>query len=109
VLGKAGETSGKVSSQTRFASHDLIELRVDASGSAPGVEIRATWLDKAGRVLGSEMHRSRIGQGAMIFPSPTPAGLEPGDYRVQVRVGGEMVSELHFTVEPRPQAASRPS
>jgi cation diffusion facilitator family transporter len=60
-------------SQTRFLSHDLIELRVDVGGTSPNVEVRTTWLDAQGHVPGGEMHRSRIGQQTMVFPSPSPA------------------------------------
>src|SRR5579884_3627032 len=99
VLGRAGETSAQASSQTRFGSHDLIELRVDVGGIPPNVEVRATWLDSQGRVLGGEARRSRSGQQVMVFPSPSPAGLAPGHYRVQLRVGGQVVREQSFEVE----------
>jgi hypothetical protein len=101
VLGRAGQTSGKVSSQSRFAPKDLIELRVDAGGAAPDTEVSATWLDDHGRVLGSEVHRSQGVQGTMVFASPSPGGLQPGGYRVQVRVNGQLVSERHFEVQPQ--------
>ena len=100
VLGRAGQTSGKTQSQTRFLSHDFIELRVDVGGIPPNVEVRTTWLDAKGHVLGGEMHRSRIGQQAMVFASPSPGGLEPGNYRVQLRVAGQLVRELRFEVQP---------
>ena len=106
VLGKAGETAGKTQSRTRFSAHDLIELRVDVGGTPPNVEVRATWLDNQGHVLGTQMQRSRIGQEAMVFASPAPGGLEPGNYRVQLRVAGEMVHEQSFEVDgPSPPAA----
>jgi len=100
VLGRAGETAGRTSSKARFASHDLIELRVGVGRIPPDVEVRATWLDSQGRVLGTQMQRSRTGQQAMIFASPSPGGLEPGSYSVQLRVAGELVREQRFEIDP---------
>src|SRR6185312_751233 len=70
VLGRADSRQNP--SQTRFLSHDLIELRVDVGGTSPNVEVRTTWLDAQGHVLGGEMHRPRIGQQTMVFPCPSP-------------------------------------
>lgn len=108
VLGRAGELAGNASSQTRFTSRDLIELRVDVGGASPGEEVRATWLDSSGRVLGGDAQRKRLGQKTMVFPSPSPGGLEPGNYIVQVRVNGQRVADRHFHVESHaaPAAAS---
>ena len=55
------------------------------------------------------MHRSRIGQQAMVFASPSPAGLEPGTYRVQLSVAGELVRELRFEVQPSAPRSQHPS
>ena len=106
VLGKAGELSGNPKSQTRFASQDLIELRVDVGGASPREEVRATWLDSSGRVLGGEAETTRLGQKMMVFPSPSPGGLDPGQYTVQVTVNGQLVAERRFEVEPRAHSAA---
>ena len=106
VLGRAGELSGNPRSQTQFASRDLIELRVDVGGASPREEVRATWLDSGGRVLGGEAQTTRLGQKMMVFPSPSPGGLDPGQYTVQVTVNGQLVAERHFDVEPHAHPAA---
>ncbi len=36
----------------------------------------------------------------MVFASPSPGGLEPGNYQVQLSVDGQLVSEQRFQVDP---------
>jgi hypothetical protein len=103
TLGKAIGADKKVTAATdTFAKGDTIYAAVETSGSG-NAELKAKWTyhkgDKAADVSESTETIVATGPAVTSFKISKPSGWPPGDYQVEISVGGKSVSTKKFTVK----------
>jgi hypothetical protein len=103
TLGKAIGADKKVTAATdTFAKGDTIYAAVETTGSGKA-DLKAKWTfhkgDKVADVSESTESIVAAGPAVTSFKVSKPTGWPPGDYQVEVSLGGKSVSTKKFSVK----------
>lgn len=103
TLGKAIGADKKVTAAAdTFAKNDTIYAAVETTGSG-NAELKAKWTfhkgDKAADVSESTETIAATGPAVTSFKVSKPSGWPPGDYQVEISLGGKSVSTKKFSVK----------
>ena len=74
-------------------------ISVEHIGAGSAVE--ALWKGPEDRRMGSEVKKVMAGSSYLTFRAPDTAGWEPGEYRVEIRLGDELGGKEDFKILPK--------
>ena len=98
-LGKSLSPDGDVTSvSTTFRTGEPVYAGVEAASISPGTSIRLDWVGPRGLKVGSDDLVVPPGARVITLKAKDTTSWKPGDYRVEVAVGGAKVGSKSFTV-----------
>jgi hypothetical protein len=98
-LGKSLSPDGDVTSvSTTFHPGEPVYAGVEATSISPGTSIRLDWVGPRGLKVGSDDLVVPPGARVITLKAKDTTSWTPGDYRVEVAVGGAKVGSKPFTV-----------
>jgi hypothetical protein len=98
-LGKSLSPDGDVTSvSTTFRTGEPVYAGVEATSLSPGTTIRLDWVGPRGVSLGSDDLVVPPDARVITLKAKDTSSWKPGDYRVEVAVGGAKVGSKSFTV-----------
>jgi hypothetical protein len=74
-------------------------ISVEHIGAGSAVE--AIWKGPEDKRMGSEVKKVTAGSSYLTFRAPDTAGWEPGEYRVEIRLGDELGGKEDFKILPK--------
>lgn len=81
-----------------FLTGEPIYLAMEVGDAPAGAAVRVVWIDPVGRAVGEESKIVAPGDDYMQFLAPAIYVAQPGEYRVQIYAGNDLVQTLDFSV-----------
>ncbi len=83
-----------------FTPGETVYVSMEVGHAPAGASVQVAFEDASGQVVAQDEKKVPLGATSLYFDSGDTSGWMPGDYRVEISVGGRSVNAQHFSLKP---------